>query len=120
MGTYIVLGILVVVVVLALVPAVKHIKGEGGCCGGSGSGIKETKTLDAPKIGELELDIEGMHCENCKNSIERRVNKLEGAVCRVNLRKKQAIVEYSRPIDQDAVKRAIEAMDFQVKSIRNH
>ena len=30
-----------------------------------------------------------MHCENCKNSIERSVNIIDGASCQVNLKKKQ-------------------------------
>lgn len=117
MGTYIVLGILIVIIILAISPTIRHIRGQGSCCGGGDEVIKETKTLDAPKIGEIEVLIEGMHCENCKNRIERRINKYEGVVCKVNLRKKKAVIGYSRPVDQEEIKRAIESLDFQVTDI---
>ena len=34
MGTAIIIGILAVIVVIAVISSVKHMKGEGGCCGG--------------------------------------------------------------------------------------
>ena len=33
MGTAIIIGILAVIVVIAVISSVKHMKGEGGCCG---------------------------------------------------------------------------------------
>ncbi|MBO5485084.1 MAG: heavy-metal-associated domain-containing protein [Lachnospiraceae bacterium] len=117
MGTYIVLGILIIIIILAISPTIKHVRGQGSCCGGGGDIVKETKQLDAPKIGEIEVMIEGMHCDNCKNSIERRINKYEGVVCKVNLRKNRAVIEYSRPVDQEEIKRAIESLDFRVSDI---
>ena len=34
MGTVIIIGILAIIVVIAVISSVKHMKGEGGCCGG--------------------------------------------------------------------------------------
>lgn len=116
-GTWVVIGILAVIVVIAVVKSRSHIKGEGGCCGGGKSIIAEHKELEAPQIGEKLVQIEGMHCENCKNSIERAVNRIEGAVCKVNLKKKNARVIYSKEIDDEELKRVIERLDFQVVSI---
>lgn len=118
MGNIIIVGILIVVIALALSSTLKHFKGEGGCCGGSGSVGKETKKLSAPKLGEKEVMIEGMHCENCKNSVERAVNSISGAVCKVKLKKKLAIVSYSEEIEDSVIKSVIEAQGFEVKSIR--
>ncbi len=36
MGTYMICGILIIVIVAALLGSRKHFKGEGGCCGGGG------------------------------------------------------------------------------------
>lgn len=116
MSTAIICVILVLIIVLAVFNSVKHFKGEGGCCGGGGS-VKETKTLDAPKLGEKKILIEGMHCENCKNRVEHVVNQLDGAVCKVNLRKKTATVSYSREIAEEELKRVIEKAGYEVKSI---
>ena len=39
MGTAIIIGILAVIVVIAGISSVKHMKGEGGCCGGGGDTV---------------------------------------------------------------------------------
>lgn len=116
MGTVIVAAVLIVIVVLAVGSSLKHMKGEGGCCGGGGE-IKESKKLDAPKIGEKEITIEGMHCDHCKNSVERAVNKIDGAVCKVNLKRKKAKISYSREVSDEALKQAVESAGFQVIGI---
>jgi len=111
-------GIVIVLLVIGVHSSIKHFKGEGGCCGGGGS-IRDNKKLDAPKIGEKVILIEGMHCENCQNRIERKINKLDGVACRVNLKKKQAVVSYSREISDEELIAIIEELDFQVKGIEN-
>ena len=48
-----------------------------------------------PKLQELPLKIEGMHCASCVNSIEKGVGKLEGVnECRVNLAMHSAVVTF--------------------------
>ena len=118
MGTVIIIVILAIIVAIGIISSVKHMKGEGGCCGGGGGTVaEEKKVLDNPVIAVKTVDIEGMHCENCKNSIERSVNKLEGASCQVNLKKKQATVEVDREIDDADIRIAIERLDFKVIGI---
>lgn len=114
MGNIIIIAILLVVVAFALKNTVKHFKGEGGCCGGGGCTAVETKVLAGPKLGEKIIKMEGMHCDNCKNSIERQINKIEGASAKVNLRKKIAVVSYDRELDEEELRRTIEALDFKV------
>ena len=88
MGTAIIIGILAIIVVIAVISSVKHMKGEGGCCGGGGNTVaEEKKTLDNPVIAVKTVDIEGMHCENCKNSIERLLTKLMVLHARLILRR---------------------------------
>ena len=117
-ATIIVIIIVAVIVFFAIRSSAKHLKGEGGCCGGGGDVIREEwKTLDGPVIGKKIVHIEGMHCENCKNSVERHVNKIDGASCEVNLKKNIATVSYDRPIDEARLRRAIELLDFTVTGI---
>lgn len=115
----VVVVILIIVIGLAIRSSLKHFKGQGSCCGGGDKTIVEKKVLDAPKLGEKEILIEGMHCENCKSSVERAVNSIDGAVCKVNLKKKTAWVEYCREISEDELKAAIEKRGYEVKEIKN-
>lgn len=83
--------ILIAVVVLAAVSGAKHFKGQGGCCGGGGELRPERKKLDGPVTEEKIISIDGMSCENCRNRVERAINKIDGASARVNLRKKNRL-----------------------------
>lgn len=83
--------ILIAVVVLAAVSGAKHFKGQGGCCGGGGELRPEHKKLDGPVTEEKIISIDGMSCENCRNRVERAINKIDGASARVNLHKKKRL-----------------------------
>lgn len=118
MGTAIVVAVIVIIAFFAFRSSRKHIKGEGGCCGGGGGTIADPpKELDHPAIGKKIVHIEGMHCENCKNSVERSVNRIDGAACRVDLKRKLAEISYDRPIDENTLRFAIERLDFTVTAI---
>ena len=60
-----------------------------------------------------------MHCDNCKNSVERQINKIDGASATVNLRKKIAVVEYDRELDDEDLRKAVERLDFKVTGIES-
>ena len=118
MGTVIVIAVLVIIVILAVRPSIEHVRGKGGCCGGGGDEIKlPKKKLDNPVIGKYIFYVDGMHCENCKNRIENKVNNIEGVSCQVKLKKKQAIISYDRDVDSDEIKSLIEKMDYTVEKV---
>jgi copper chaperone CopZ len=59
-----------------------------------------------------------MHCDNCKNRVERHLDDIDGVVAKVNLAKKQAEVSlYKDGVPDDLIKNTIEALDFQVTSM---
>ncbi|MBO5145758.1 MAG: heavy-metal-associated domain-containing protein [Lachnospiraceae bacterium] len=118
MGNVIIIAILAVIVIFAIRGTIKHSKGEGGCCGGGGTAIAEHKELDGNVVKQKMIQIEGMHCENCKNSIERSINKIEGAAADVNLKKKQCIVSMDREISDEELRIAVERLDFKVLEIK--
>ena len=118
--TVVCVAALAIIVFFAARSSLKHLKGNGGCCGGGGQFFAvPTKELEGPIIGKKIVSIEGMHCENCKNSIERAVNRIEGASCTVDLKKNIAIVSYDRELDEDSLRRAIEWIDFAVKGMED-
>lgn len=80
--------------------------------------LPDNKTLEGTKIGEKMVYIEGMHCENCKNRVERAINRIDGAVAKVNLKKNLAVVSYDRKIADDDIRRAVEEQDYKVISIQ--
>ena len=117
-ATIIIIAIVAVVVFFAIRSSMKHMKGEGGCCGGGTETFQEEKKeLQNPVIGKKIVHIEGMHCDNCKNSVERHVNKMDGASCVVDLKKKLAVVSYDREIDENRLRKVIELLDFTVTGI---
>lgn len=115
MGDYIIIGILLVVVVIAILHTKKHFKG-GGCCGSGSNTIRSRKTLTEPKIGEKTLVIEGMHCENCEARVENALNRLDGVACRV--KRKTATVSFSAPVSDETLKKTVEDMGYKVMEIR--
>lgn len=117
MENAIIISILLVVIVAAVLRAKKHFKG-GSCCGSGSNTIRSKKKLTEPKLGEMTLTVEGMHCENCEIRVENALNRLEGVVCKVNLRKKTAVVSYSREVSGQLLRETVEKLGYQVTDIR--
>ena len=114
--TVFVLTILIVIMIPAVKGTIAHLKGEGSCCGGP----KEKpvkKKIQGEKLGELLVKIDGMHCVNCKNRIEKHLDELDGVVAKVNLEKKQAVVSLYEDVNQEIIRDVIEKLDFHVVSM---
>ena len=110
-----VIAILAVVLFIALRGSIKHLAGEGGCCGGGDSVKKEPdKKLSGPIIKTMVFKIDGMHCENCSNRVKRSINRLDGVSAKVNLRKKEAVVLYELDIADDVITKEIEDLGYKV------
>ena len=91
---------------------------SAGCCGGGGELRPEHKKLDGPVTEEKIISIDGMSCENCRNRVERAINKIDGASARVNLRKKEAVVSLDRKIDDETLKNAVESAGYKAVSVK--
>lgn len=118
-ATIIILVVLVIIVIFAIRGSRKHFGGEGGCCGGGSSTVEDVKELEGKKLGEKIVRIDGMHCDNCKNRVQRALNRVDGASAKVNLKKKEAVVSYDRPVSDEDLKRAVENEDYTVVSIED-
>lgn len=117
MGNTIIVLIILAIVTVALLRFRNHFRG-GGCCGSRGKPIRSHKKLDAPAIGQWVLTVEGMHCESCQARIENAVNRLNGAVCTVNLKKKTATVAFSQPVGAQQVQQIIEKLGYSVSRVQ--
>lgn len=76
------------------------------------------KKLKEPILGTFIIAIDGMHCKNCKNQVEGKINDLEGVACRVNLNKKTASVTFNRDITKDEIQSVIEKSGYTVLEIK--
>lgn len=119
LGTMIIILIIVAIVLLAVRSSRKHMKGEGGCCGGGADAAlaEETVRLDGPVVMKKVIHIEGMHCDNCRNSVTRSLQKLEGVSAEVDLKNGLAVVRAARKVSDEELSFAVERLDFQVTGI---
>lgn len=115
MGTYLICGILIIVIVAALLGSRKHFKGEGGCCGGGDVKIKP-KHLDTI-VATKKLQIEGMSCVNCQNRIENALNGMPQVNAKASFKKGEAIVKLGADIPEDELREAVEKLGYKVTSI---
>lgn len=113
---YIIIAFLVLVMFVAIRNSLKHFR--GGCCGGGDTAIREKKVLSQPKLGEKRMTIEGMHCRNCEIRVENALNRIDCVSAKVKWRRKEAIVSYSREVDDEILRRAVANLGYKVISIR--
>lgn len=92
----------------------KHLKGEGGCCGGGSSSVPAPKKKLKNVITQKTFFIEGMTCEHCKNRVERSINAIDGAAVKVNLKKKTAVISMEKEINSEEIRAAIEKAGYTV------
>lgn len=120
MKTVITVIVIVAILVFALKGSVKHMKGEGDCCGGgSGNKLKKVKAkhLEDPVIGQITLHIEGMTCEHCVNRVAEALNSIDGVSAKVNLHKKNATVSFDRLVEEETLCSAVEKAGYRVLSV---
>ena len=112
-------AILVIVMLVALRGSIKHFKGEGGYCGGGSSTINAPdKKLSGSVIKTKVFKIDGMHCENCTNRVKRTINRMDGVSAKLNLKKKQAVIQYEKEVDDEILIKEIEGLGYKVVSVQ--
>lgn len=63
------------------------------------------------------IEINGMHCEKCKSRVENALNALDGVKAKVNLAKKNAVVEIKGDVSDDTLKNTVTDLGFEVGQI---
>ncbi len=120
MVNVIIILVLIVILVFATKSSIRHFKGEGACCGGSGTVKRpkpKRKKLSGPVTGHCTIKIAGMHCQNCVDSVTRAINAIDGAAAKVSLKRHTAEVSCDRYVEKEKLKDAVEEAGFEVVSI---
>lgn len=118
MENMIIIAIVAVLLIIGFRSTRKHMKGQGECCGGgSTASVVPEKKLDKV-IGTKTVIVDGMTCDHCKGWVEKAVNNIEGASCKVNLNKREAVVSMEREISDDEIRVAIKNAGYRVVEIR--
>lgn len=121
MATYILGTVLLAGLFFAVRGMVRHFGGGGACCGNGGAieGAPKKK-LYHEIIGEKVLHIEGMHCDNCKNAVERMLNGIDGAAAEVNLSKNIAVLQMERMIPDEELHAILDKTEYKLRAVDLH
>ena len=123
MENVIIILILVVLLSFAVKNSIKHFKGEGRLLRRRfrirQNKKPKKKKLDGPVIGKRTIEISGMHCRNCVNSVTRALNSIDGVAAKVSLRDSRADVLLDRMVDENDLRHAVEGAGFKVISIKS-
>lgn len=115
MVDYIIIAVLALAVVFSIYSAIKHFKGQGGCCGGGGYRPKKKRLSGV--LYQKTFRVEGMHCDHCKSRVEEIVGDIKGVAGRVNLKKGELTVSYAEEVDDELIKSRIERFGYKVTEI---
>ncbi|MBP3420904.1 MAG: cation transporter [Lachnospiraceae bacterium] len=118
MENAIIIVILVVIMIFAVKGSIKHMMGQGECCGGSAPKKVKTKRLKEVKSVK-SVQIDGMTCEKCKARVENALNSVDGISAKVNLHRKEAIVKIGKEIDDAAIEAIIKKQGYEVVSMKD-
>ncbi len=111
MENFIIIGIIVAVAVIGIAAAVKHFKGEGGCCGG-GSSYKPRKKKLKKVIAVKVFKVEGMNCEHCQNRVTEVINDIPGVAAEVSLKRGEAAVSYEEAVDDELIRARVQRAGY--------
>ena len=117
-------GVAIVVLVFAIVfalsvrTALRHFKGEGGCCGGgAGAPPPVADKAIGTAVARRELALGGLHCMKCVARVKAALEALPGVAADVTLDPQRAVVRMDREVPDEALRKAVEDQGFQVVSV---
>lgn len=116
-GVAIVVLVFAIVFALAVRAALRHFKGEGGCCGGCSAPPPVADKAIGPAVARRELALGGLHCMKCVARVKAALEALPGVAADVTLDPQRAVVRMDREVPDEALRKAVEAQGFQVLSI---
>lgn len=64
------------------------------------------------------IGIEGMNCEHCVAKATKALNAINGVEAKVNLKKKNAVVNLEKDVDDQVFIDALKEVEFEVVSIK--
>ena len=125
-GVAIVVLVFVIVFALAVRAALRHFKGEGGCCGGgAGAPPPVADKAIGPAVARRELALGGLHCMKCVARVKAALEAIPGVAAEVTLEPQNqlstgyglAVVRMDRDVPEADLRKAVEDQGFRVVSI---
>ena len=121
MATWIVGGVVVLIVGAIIWKMIRDKRnGTGGCGGDCGDAVSVTPPADnnpAHYSYHAVLTVEGMSCRNCSARVESAFNARTDTMARVNLNKKRADVYTKQPIDDGELRAVVARVGYGVSKI---
>ncbi|MBQ8402598.1 MAG: heavy-metal-associated domain-containing protein [Clostridia bacterium] len=112
MTDIIIIAIIIVIAAIGIRSAIRHFRGQGGCCGGGDYRPRKKKLKNI--LYTKTFTVTGMHCDHCRNRVEEVVNDMEGVAGKVDLKKGELTVSYAVPIDDERIAAGIEKAGYTV------
>ena len=117
METFIIIGVIAVICVIAVISYAKKL--SRGCCGAAGD--KEKRTAAKQELSEYthrySIKIGGMTCQNCAIRIENNLNKNEGIYARVEHKSGIADLYSMQPVKEFTIRQTVVGLGYSVESI---
>lgn len=112
MENVIIIAVVLIALTVGIRSTVRHFKGQGGCCGGGDYRSRKKKLSKV--LYRKTFQVEGMHCEHCKNRVEEAVNDIRGVAGRVNLKKGELTVLYAEDVADELIREKIERAGYRI------
>lgn len=113
MADVIIILLILMIGIFAVKNFLKHVNGQGGCCGG-GDVKPKKKRLTGETVQRWTLEIQGMHCDHCSAAVQNALNDLEGVSAKADFKKHKAEVRCTRIVEAKELQRAVENTGYQV------
>lgn len=114
--------IILLVIIAAVIAAVRSVKKGGSCSCGCGSSDSPAPVRVHDRnpnhySHEALIRIEGMHCSNCAVKVDNALNQMEGVWSTTSLGEKQADVLMKEPLEENLLKQKIREAGYIVSSV---
>lgn len=63
------------------------------------------------------VEINGMSCEHCQARVEKALNAIEGVEAKVELKKKRAVVNLTKAVDDQILKDAVTEAGYEAVAV---
>lgn len=117
MENIIIVGIIIILLIIGVRSMGKHMKGEGGCCGGGSAPVQVPEKKLDKVVAEKKLIVDGMTCEHCKGWVEKAINEIDGASAKVNLKTREVTVAMDREIPVEELRNAVVNAGYRIVEI---
>lgn len=115
MENVIIVIILLVIILFSINQAIKHSKGQSGCCGSGELKLKKKKLKNV--LYSKTYLVKGMKCNACKTRVEETINDIKNLSGQVNLKKCELVVSFGEKIDDEIIFKKIRRLGYDISKL---